>query len=312
MLAAVPTAFCYWFSYCQTTPNLLCFFPSLIDHFLPLASLLCLFQFLNPLVVFYYFVFPFQRVTKWTYFFIVSRNCDFSSSKFSLSVFKRFNSVRIFFFSFSADHSCWVDLCRSFFNPETLSFKHTFSLFKEPAGTGVRNPFNFRSTNSWLFFILDFGSICRRHLVFPPPRLFCLSICARSVNLKAIRPSLSSGFTSAFSRKLFFLFRGYTSGTLNVTFFGIRYMHTGASSYVFSFVGEVSITLVQSEGDESRAKNYFCEVWTSVLIVGFYVGTEPRLIFGISVYSGTRNIGLERTASPLDFLGPTAFVDRAN
>ena len=79
------------------------------------------------------------------------------------------------------------------------------------------------------------------------------------MSLKAITPSLSSGFTSTFSGKLFFLFIGLTFGTLNLTFFGKRYTHTGASSSVSSFVGEGAITVVESTGEEDHAKDSFLE-----------------------------------------------------
>ena len=103
---------------------------------------------------------------------------------------------------------------------------------------------------------------------------------------------------STFSGKLFFLFRGLTFGTLNFTFLGIRYTHIGASSSVSSFVGEGTITVVESAGEEGRAKDSFLEGGTSVLI-GSSVGTEPRLISGISTYRGTHKIGISASKGPL-------------
>ena len=67
---------------------------------------------------FHYFFFPFQRVLGLS---------SILSLMFSFSVFKRFISISKVSFSFSADHSCWVDLCRSFCKVNTLSLKTAFS-----------------------------------------------------------------------------------------------------------------------------------------------------------------------------------------
>ena len=74
-------------------------------------------------------------------------------------------------------------------------------------------------------------------------------------------------------------------------------MHISASSSVSSFVGEGTITVVESAG-EGRAKDSFLEGGTSVLIGGS-VGTEPRLISWISTYRGTHKLGISASKGPL-------------
>ena len=76
-------------------------------------------------------------------------------------------------------------------------------------------------------------------------------------------------------------------------------MHTGASSSVSSFVGQGTITVVESAGEEGRAKDSFLEEGTSDLIGGCSVGNEPRLISGISTYRGTRILGISTSKGHL-------------
>ena len=80
---------------------------------------------------------------------------------------------------------------------------------------------------------------------------------------------------------------------------GIRYTHTGASSSVSFFVGEGTITVVESAGEEGFAKDSFLEGGTSDLIGGCSVGTEPRLISGLSTYRGTHKLGISASKGPL-------------